>query len=335
MPKISDWEGQIGHRLRLRDLHVFSKVVQFGSMAKAAVQLRVTQPAISQVIADLEHVLGVSLLDRSPQGVKPTIYGDALMRGGAAAFDDLRQSLREIEFLANPTSGEVRIGCPETVAALMTPIVQHLSRQYPGIVLHVVDVAAPTLDLPQLRDRTLDLAMIRVAGPPSGHRYGDDLDVEVLLNDETRIVVGKDSQWARRRKVDLADLAGESWILPPANSLNSAVVMDAFRALGLGPPKVTMVTYSMQLRAKLVASGPHVTVFPRSVLGLYADDASLKELPIDLPPREWPIALVTLKNRMTNPVVQLFISQVRETFKTMEVGRRTEQRPRSKRLQAS
>ena len=120
MPKISDWEGQIGHRLRLRDLHVFSKVVQFGSMAKAAVQLRVTQPAISQVIADLEHVLGVSLLDRSPQGVKPTIYGDALMRGGAAAFDDLRQSLREIEFLANPTSGEVRIGCPETVAALMT-----------------------------------------------------------------------------------------------------------------------------------------------------------------------------------------------------------------------
>jgi DNA-binding transcriptional LysR family regulator len=333
MAEILDWSGHIGRRLRLRDLHVFSKVVQCGSMAKAAAQLRVTQPAISQVIADLEHVLGVSLLDRSPQGVKTTIYGDALMKGGAAAFDDLRQTIKEIEFLTNPSSGEVRIGCPETVAALMTPIVERLSRQYPGIVLHVFDVAAPTLDLPQLRDRTLDLAMIRVAGSPSVHRYGDDLDVEVLLNDETRIVVGKDSQWARRRKVDLADLAGESWILPPANSLNSAVVLDAFLTLGLGPPRVTMVTYSMQLRAKLVGSGPHVTVFPRSVLRLYADDMSLKELPIDLPPREWPIALVTLKNRMTNPGVQLFITQVREAFKTMEAGRKTEQRPKSKRLQ--
>lgn len=321
MPEIVDWNGHIGRRLRLRDLHVFSKVVQLGSMAKAAAQLRVTQPAVSQVIADLERTLSVSLLDRSPQGVKPTIYGDALMKGGAAAFDDLRQTVREIEFLANPTAGEVRMGCPETVAALMPPIVERLSRQYPGIVLHVFDVAAPTLDLPQLRDRTLDLAMIRVAGLPSAHRYGDDLDVEVLLNDETRIVVGKDSRWARRRKIDLVELANEPWILPPANSLNSSVVLDAFRARGLGAPKVSIVTYSMQLRAKLVAGGHHLTVFPRSLLRLYADDMSLKELPIDLPPRDWPIALVTLRNRMTNPVVQLFIKQVRETFKALAVRR--------------
>ena len=321
MSEIMDLNGHIGRRLRLRDLHVFSKVVQAGSMAKAAAQLRVTQPAVSQVIADLEHALGVSLLDRSAQGVRPTIYGSALMKGGAAAFDDLRQTIKEIEFLANPTSGEVRIGCPETVAALMTPVVEHLSAQYPGIVLDVTEVAAPTLDLPQLRDRTLDLAMVRVAGPTSAHRYGADLDVEVLLNDETRIVVGKDSRWARRRKIDLAELAGERWILPPTNSLNSAVVIDAFRMRGLDAPKVSIVTYSMQLRAKLVSGGEHITVFPRSLLRLYADDMGLKELPIDLPPREWPIALVTLKNRMTNPLVQLFIRQVRETFKALATGR--------------
>ena len=119
MPEILDWDGQIGQRLRLRDLHVFAKVVQAGSMAKAAVQLRVTQPAISQVIADLEHASASVCSIEARRASSPTIYGDALMKGGAAAFDDLRQSLKEIEFLANPTSGEVRIGCPETVAALM------------------------------------------------------------------------------------------------------------------------------------------------------------------------------------------------------------------------
>jgi DNA-binding transcriptional LysR family regulator len=318
MAEISDWEGHIGRRLRLRDLHVFSRVVQLGSMAKAAAQMRVTQPAVSQVIADLEHALGVSLLDRSPRGVTPTIYGETLLRGGSAAFDDLRQTIKQIEFLANPTAGEVRIGCPETVATLIAPVVEQLSQRYPDVVLHVVDVAAPTLDLPELRDRSLDLAMIRVAGSPSGHRYGDDLDVEVLLNDETRIVVGKDSSLARRRRVDLADLASEHWILPPGNSLNSTVVMEAFRARGLRAPKTSLITYSMQLRARLVAAGRHVSVFPRSVLRLYAGEMSLKELPIDLPSMQWPIALVRLKNRMTNPVAELFIKELRATFKALD-----------------
>ena len=62
-----DWESQIGRRLKLRDLHVFSTVVQRGSMAKAARQLGVSHPAVSEVIADLEHTLGVKLLDRSPR----------------------------------------------------------------------------------------------------------------------------------------------------------------------------------------------------------------------------------------------------------------------------
>jgi DNA-binding transcriptional LysR family regulator len=75
-PKI-DWESQIGRRLRLRDLYVLHTVIQHGSMAKAAIQLRVSQPAVSEVIADLEHALGVRLLDRSSQGVELTMYGDA------------------------------------------------------------------------------------------------------------------------------------------------------------------------------------------------------------------------------------------------------------------
>jgi DNA-binding transcriptional LysR family regulator len=78
-----DWESQIGRRLRLRDLHVFSTVIQRGSMAKAARQLGVSQPAVSEVIADLEHALGVRLVDRSAQGVTATIYGNALLIRGS------------------------------------------------------------------------------------------------------------------------------------------------------------------------------------------------------------------------------------------------------------
>ena len=87
MAKEIDWEGRIGRRLRLRDLHIFFTAVQRGSMAKAAQTLGVTQPAVSKVIADLEHTLGVRLLDRGARGVEPTNYGRALLSRANAAFD--------------------------------------------------------------------------------------------------------------------------------------------------------------------------------------------------------------------------------------------------------
>ncbi len=162
MLKKIDWESQIGRRLRLRDLHVFSTVVQRGSMAKAAAELGVSQPTVSEVIADLEHALGVRLFDRSRQGVEPTIYGTALLRRVKVAFDELRQGVRDIEFLTDFTAGEVRIGCPESLATtLVSPVVQQFARQYPRVAINMILLNTPTLDLPQLHDRTLDLVVAR------------------------------------------------------------------------------------------------------------------------------------------------------------------------------
>src|SRR5690349_15713098 len=114
MARKIDWESQIGRRLRLRDLHVFFTVVQRGSMAKAAAQLGVSQPAVSEVIGGLEEALGVRLLDRSARGVEPTVYGQALLKRSTIVFDELKQSIRDMEFLADPTVGDLRIGCVES-----------------------------------------------------------------------------------------------------------------------------------------------------------------------------------------------------------------------------
>src|SRR5262245_59831494 len=108
---------RIGRRMRLHDLHVLMAVVQAGSMNKAAALLNTGQSAVSRSIAELEHSVGVRLVERTPQGVEPTRYGRALLDGGAAVFDDLRQAVKNIEFLADPTVGEVRIGCTPLLAA--------------------------------------------------------------------------------------------------------------------------------------------------------------------------------------------------------------------------
>ena len=131
MARLIQWEQLIGRRLRLRDLFVFFTVVEYGSMARAAAKLGVSTPSISEAISGLEHALGVRLLDRSPQGVVATCYGEALLMRGRAAFDELRQGIRDIEFIADPSAGEVRIGCPESIAAgLLVPVLERLSRLY-------------------------------------------------------------------------------------------------------------------------------------------------------------------------------------------------------------
>jgi DNA-binding transcriptional LysR family regulator len=105
---------------------VLFEVMQSGTLAKAAVQLRVSQPAVSQVIVDLEHALGVKLFDRSSRGVEPTLYARALLARGRAAFDELRQGIRDIEFLANPTAGELTIAYPESLSLTVLPQIVEL-----------------------------------------------------------------------------------------------------------------------------------------------------------------------------------------------------------------
>src|SRR5690242_8956349 len=121
MTKSVNWESRIGRRVRLRDLHILFTVVQHGGMAKAASSLGISQPAVSEAIAGLEHALGARLLDRSRRGTEPTPYANALLRRGRAAFDELRQAVNEIDALANPAMGEVRIACAESLSASILP----------------------------------------------------------------------------------------------------------------------------------------------------------------------------------------------------------------------
>src|SRR5215467_9528436 len=130
---------RIGRRLKLRDLNIFLTVVNERSMSKAAIELAVSQPAVSRAIADMEHTLGVPLLDRNPHGVEPTLYGQSLIKRSVVVFDELRQSVKDIEFLADPTAGEIHIGCtPPLAAGIMPAVIERLSRRYPRVLLRVM-----------------------------------------------------------------------------------------------------------------------------------------------------------------------------------------------------
>jgi DNA-binding transcriptional LysR family regulator len=322
MPRLVHWEQQIGRRLRLRDLFVFFTVVEYGSMAKAAAKLGVSTPSISEVIAALEHALGVRLLDRTPKGIVTTAYGDALLARGRAAFDELRQGIRDIEFIADPDAGELRIGCPESIAAgFLVPVLERFSKDHPRVRFHVVPVHQPTVEFPELQERRIDLVFARLAKDPVQGRLTDELNAEVLFYDRYSVVVGDKSKWARRRRAKLADLVDEPWIMTPLDALGDSFVVKAFKTRGLKPPSLVITTFSIHLRNNLVGSGKFITALPGSVLRLYGKRHALKELSIELSV-DSPVAVVTLRNRTLGPTVQSFIQCARDVAKSL-AGYRT------------
>ncbi|QQO17099.1 LysR family transcriptional regulator [Bradyrhizobium diazoefficiens] len=299
---------RIGKRMKLQDLHVLMAVVQAGSMGKAAVMLNTTQPNISRSIAELELAFGVRLLDRHRRGIEPTECGRALLDCGAAVFDELRRGVKSIEFLADPTAGEVRIGSTAFLAAsFVSALVDRLSRRHPRIRFQLVAGYMETL-YRDLSERKVDLLIMRSSGPIADER----LHFEFLYEDHYVVAVGAKNAWARRRNIQLSDLAEEHWVLPPRESVIGSIVTQAFRAGGIEYPRATVVTDSPHMRVSLLETGRFITVFPASALKFLTRGSALKVLSVKLPAARRPNGIVTVKDRAVSPVAQLVIDGARE-----------------------
>jgi DNA-binding transcriptional LysR family regulator len=307
-----DWADRIGSRLKLRDLHILLAVVEWRSMAKAARYLAVSQPVVSRAIADLERALGVRLLDRTPQGVEPTVYGRTVLNRGLAVFDELRGSVKDIRFLSDPTAGDLRIGSSQAIAGgLLAAILDRLSSQRPRIAFEVRLGDAAILPYHDLRERNVDLLFGRMEDSRD-----DDVNAEVLFEDPLYVVAGTNNQWTRRRHIALKDLLHEPWTMPPLSSNVGALMVHVFQASGLPVPHLAVAGYS-QLQTALVGRGRFLTILPGSFLKFNGKQLGLKPLPIELPIPPRPVGVVTLKNRTLSPLAQLFIDCARHLSKPL------------------
>jgi DNA-binding transcriptional LysR family regulator len=288
-------------------------VAQAGSMLKAAQRLNTSQPAVSRSIAELEHALGVRLLDRSRQGVEPTIYGRALLDCGTAVFDDLRQGVRNLEFLTDPTEGELRIGGDfGGVAGVIPAAINRFRRKYPRIKIHVTLMNEVRQQHRALRERTLELMFGRLAQSSE-----KDLEVEPLFQEGLVVASGVGNPWARRRKIQLAELAEEPWLLPPPDAVIGSFIAHAFRTSGLDFPPKGAVTGGVLHLLSLIAGGDYLAFFPRSLMRLGTIGQGLKVLPVNLPIPLSAFGILRLRNRTLSPLAQLFITCVREVVKPL------------------
>jgi DNA-binding transcriptional LysR family regulator len=283
-------------------------------MARAATDLACTQPAVSKTISDMEHLLGVRLLDRKPQGVEPTLFGRALLKWGESVLEDLRQAIREVDALADPTAGEVWIGASTVMVEGLLPFaIDRFSREYPAVKFHLTIAPNASYHYDELRARKLDFLIGRV--PP---RQAEQLDIatEVLLDEPQVIVAGKNSPWAKRRRVKLADLMDEPWVLPRPEYAAWFSVAEGFKASGLGTPRYGAICSSLGFTQAMLDTGRYLGIFPRSLLHFAGKRFDCKVLPVDWPLIPPPVGIASLKNRTMPPTATLFIEYLRQLVKS-------------------
>jgi DNA-binding transcriptional LysR family regulator len=139
----------------------------------------------------------------------------------------------------------------------------------------------------------------------------EDIEAEVLFEEPLVVVAGKDNPWVRRRKIELADLLNEPWALYAFDGIFHSLVVEAFRACGLEPPRATVYTDAPNVRIRLAVDGGLLTFASASMLKYPTKHPLIRKLPIEFPAPYRQVGIYTAKNRTLSPLAQLFIETAR------------------------
>ncbi|WP_395715247.1 substrate-binding domain-containing protein [Reyranella sp.] len=226
--------------------------------------------------------------------------------------------------------GDLRIGSTEPLlAGVVTAAVERLWRKNPYVALRALQADSATLLDRDLPERRIELAVVPVRALP----LRDDLDATPLYRDFWHVVAGVGSPWVRRRTLDLAELAGAFWCATPLESAIGSLLIDAFQAEGLEPPRLAVSSVmSPPVVARLLENDRFVAVIADSLLNyFYARRLAIRRLPVALNSPSFDIVVVRLKGRTISPVAQLFVDQARAIGAELTKSRITDSSSRERR----
>lgn len=264
--------------LESRRLRHFLAVFELGSIGQASEKLLLTQPALSKSIRQLEDELGVRLFDRTPMGVIPTVFGNALALHAKSIEAQIRDAEAQISSLKGKAQGHVTVGIGPSVAHnIMPAATRTLRRLQPDIALTVIEGLVDDL-LPRLRRGELHLMV------GSWPRIADPMfTTEVLMHDRLEVIARADHPLAGK-PVRRQELLAFPWALPPSTQKWRQSLDALFIERGLEPPTPQVVSNSAGYLQSLIRSSDYISFLPRQLLdleaagGLTALDVEMEQL---------------------------------------------------------
>ena len=274
-------------RLRLRQVELLQELARQTSLTAAAARLNMTQPAVSQQLADIEAALGVTLFERG-KGLRPTVYGEAALRWAAQTLAGAEQLDQELAALRTGASGLVRIGVMLVAAVdLMPRVVARLAQEDATLrlVLHE--------DIMQgLWTRLVGAELDLVVGRIDERVRASPLPHEALYEDKHCIAVRPGHPLARRKRPAWPETLHQPWVLPPENTALRRAVTATFLAHGLPAPAVRVESNSLTVTQAILRGSDCLGVMSGSAGRRAQADGLLRMLPLELTGHELPVGAV-------------------------------------------
>jgi DNA-binding transcriptional LysR family regulator len=301
--------------LDVRRMRVLREVAVRGSFSGAAEALSFTQSAVSQQIAALEREAGAVLVQRSARGVRLTQAGEALVRHTEAVMARLAEAEAELEAIAGLRGGRLRMAAFESAGATLMPLaIAAFRERHPAVELSL-SMCEPEHCVAQLRSGELDLAIVF----ESADRHPDDgIDRAHLIEDPLYLVLPRDHPLANRRRVRLADLAGEAWIGGQQDCECNRLIFRACATAGF-EPRIAFETDDYTAMQGFVAAGVGVSLIAELGLTSVRDDVVVRDLGRDTPARQ--IYAATLGDGYRSPATQAMLEILRDVASRYESRR--------------
>ncbi len=295
-------------KLRMRQIRVLLAIAEYGTLIEAAAHLHLSQPAVTKQLLDLEAIFGLKLFERSHRGVTPTAFGEVLIEHAQRIMAELRYASEKLNALATGQIGSVTVGIYLTAAPMLLPkAIALLKRRQSGVAVSIIEGATDDL-LPMLDVGTLDLVVGRLPDVPGNPGFTS----EVLYDEPMDIVVRANHPLARRRELQLKDLAGERWILPPTGTTIRREIEDYFRHEKLSMPKDVVVSGSLVTNRALVLEADLIGVFARGLIREEEESGLMTALPLTLPIASRPITITYRSDRAMTPAANLLCVCLRQ-----------------------
>ncbi|MEY2620835.1 MAG: hypothetical protein RIT26_655 [Pseudomonadota bacterium] len=296
--------------MKIQTLGALLRIEALGSIRSAAIDLHVSQPALTQAIQQLEEELGAQLLIRSPSGIAFTDYGRALLRHARLMVSETQRVKEEIAQMRGEGAGHIRLAASPAISLSLLPLaLRPFTRKFPQVRVHCMDGISPMVH-PALRSGAIDFALT----PVRADELETGLVAEWLCQREIVVAAHRDNAYCQART--LADLKHARWVHATPSNGPGAVLDDMFLKAGLEPPTPVMVCESLLALPEIVRDTDLVTTLPEALFQRVSATHGLQKIELTEPLPRLQIAILRMEHIPLTPVANELLGWVRQAART-------------------
>ena len=300
-------------RLKTRQLLLLVALAEEGNIHRAAQVLNMTQPAASKLLKDLEDVLEVPLFERLPRGMRPTWYGETLIRHARVALASLNQAHDEVEALKAGRFGQVSVGSITAPGLVLLPAaVARVKQEHPSLRVSLQIETSDVL-MERLSHGKLDMLVARLFA----QHDKTDLRYEVLAEEPVSAITRPGHPLQGVANLSLRDALNAGWIVPPSGSILRHRFELMFQEVGLEAPVNIIETSALLFTTKMLQQSDMIGVVATDVARYYESHGIVSILPMTLPCQMDAFGISTRPDRLLSPAAKVMLRALKSTAATV------------------